>query len=282
MSIRLANCIEKKINWIIDLCYEIADEDKCYMQVEMAKSSMDASDELVKILESNLSKYNDKYFEKMKLMLLRCAKENLTLEEIYDKYANIPRCMLEFLLYDQRNLSQEKEEEDKEFEDNIEDKHEEIEDSLLKNIKNFNWRLNQTKAIENTIKQGYKSGIHHQIMGSGKTYIMLNLINKHYAKYEKNKMYIICCDKQEVLKKIFFDGTILDKEKIKFWKNNEIIDLNQFNFIDCINYKPKEIEINRKIPSILLINNDYLSSLDKKNNIEWEITSVRLKIYKYV
>ena len=37
-------------------------------------------------------------------------------------------------------------------------------------------KLNQIKAINNTIEQGFISGIHHQIMGAGKTFIMLNLI----------------------------------------------------------------------------------------------------------
>jgi superfamily II DNA or RNA helicase len=265
----LRKCIEKKINYIVILHEEIIDEDKCYMQVEMAQESVGASDELIKTLENSTTRFNKKYFDKIKASLLRCADENYTHQQIYDKYTNIPKCFLDFLLYDQNDLSQNPEEENKEYEENIEDKYDEIDDDLEKNINNFNWRFNQIKAIENTTQQGYCSGIHNQIMGSGKTYIMLNLISKHYSEYNKNNIYIICCDRQEVLKKIFFDGTMLDGQKIKFWKSNNIIDFKKYNLIDCVNNKPTRLNVQRDKPNILLINNDYLMALNKKNKIDW-------------
>jgi superfamily II DNA or RNA helicase len=49
-----------------------------------------------------------------------------------------------------------------------------LEDKI--NSGTFAWRQNQTDAIEASISNKYKSGIHNQFMGSGKTFILLNLI----------------------------------------------------------------------------------------------------------
>lgn len=48
------------------------------------------------------------------------------------------------------------------------------------NAGNFEFRPNQITAVKNTIEQGFVSGLHMQIMGAGKTIIMLSLINNHY------------------------------------------------------------------------------------------------------
>ena len=155
-------------------------------------------------------------------------------------------------------------------------------------------------AIEETVKQGFKSGVHTQIMGAGKSIIILNIINRHYkGKYyeiedmpkDYKPLYIYLCDKTEILDKMFFkvkdenndDSDIndsfdefvnnnkkegkkeLDKAKVKDWKYKNIIDLNEFSVIDCVNEKPKSlikhIKDNRDgKPVILVINNDFLIS----------------------
>jgi hypothetical protein len=85
--------------------------------------------------------------------------------------------------------------------------------------KPFDFRHNQKHAINNTVTQDFKSGIHCQIMGAGKTFIMLNIINKHFEKYKKNSVYIILTDRIEILKSWFMIN-LVDKIKKDYIKNS--------------------------------------------------------------
>lgn len=135
-------------------------------------------------------------------------------------------------------------------------------------IKNFTWRKNQNDAIDNTIAQNFKSGIYCQIMASGKSFIMLHLIEKHKMLYPNKNLYIITCFRQEILKNLLFDeyGNI-DETKKLFLKNNNIINIDNFNVIDRVHIKNKKIILSKNKPSILIINNDFLRSLDNANKI---------------
>ena len=147
-----------------------------------------------------------------------------------------------------------------------ESENEEINVPLEEVIEEIKWRDNQKKAIKNTIEQGFKSGVHDQIMGAGKTYIILNLIWKHYQENKNNNIYPIVCYRQEILKDLFFDKyNEIDKKKVKLWKDNDIIDLDKFNIIDRINNKKKNLNIDTKKPNILVINTGFLESIEKAN-----------------
>jgi superfamily II DNA or RNA helicase len=135
--------------------------------------------------------------------------------------------------------------------------------------KKFQWRKNQLDAINKVMTQSYKSGVIVQIMGSGKSLIMLKLINNHFNLYLKCKVhmiYIILCDKQEILKKM------IDVNKIKFYKENNIIDLNQYDILDYTIQKNKvsvkrfiiDINLSRIKPVICFINNAYFRSNSKR------------------
>jgi superfamily II DNA or RNA helicase len=135
----------------------------------------------------------------------------------------------------------------------------------------FKWRKNQIEAIDNTIKQDFKSGVHSQIMGAGKTYIILNIIEKHYEKYPNNKIYVITCFRQEILKDLFFDeDNKICEKKSKFLKDNNIIDLEKYNIIDRVNIKKKKIDILQDKPNILIINTDYFKTLDDNKSINYD------------
>jgi len=159
---------------------------------------------------------------------------------------------------------------DNEEDDNKEDDNEEVLNIPIDEvIDNFKWRDNQKLAIENTIKQKFKSGVHDQIMGAGKSYIILNLIWKHHQLNKNSSLYPIICYRQEILRDLFFDKyDNIDEKKKKFWKDNDIIDLDKFNIIDRVNKKSKEIKISSKKPNILVINTTFLSSIEKENNDE--------------
>lgn len=210
---------------------------KTYSLKEVAKMH-NVSEELLKeITNIELIK---KYYECVKLRI----EHNLTVDEVKKQMlcAVTSKEVVNYLL-----TNDEKEDVIKEDEEDLE-----INDNIKDNINNFNWRQNQIKAIEETVKQNFCSGIHSQIMGSGKTFIILNLIYRHHSCSCENKMYIILCDRQEVLQK-----SILDVKKYNDLKRWNIIDMDKFEIIDCINYKPKKIDIPKTLdkPIILVINN---------------------------
>lgn len=155
----------------------------------------------------------------------------------------------------------------------INDENNEIDDVKIEDaVKNFEWRKNQLDAIENTISQNFSSGVHNQIMGAGKTFIILKTIWEHFKLNLNNKkIYIITCFRQEILRDLFFDkdGEI-DEEKVDFFRDNDIIDLEKFNIINRVHEKQKSIKVSKKKPSMLIINTDYLKSIDRGDYIDFD------------
>lgn len=135
-------------------------------------------------------------------------------------------------------------------------------------VKNFKWRQNQLDAIKKTLVQNFSCGVHNQIMGAGKTFIILKTIWEHFKLNKNNKkIYVITCFRQEILKDLFFDDEgDIDEDKEIFFKENDVIDLNKFNIINRVHEKNKKIKTSKKKPSILIINTDFLKSIDKGNN----------------
>lgn len=171
------------------------------------------------------------------------------------------------------------------FDSDDDEKHDYNDDEKIeKAIKNFKWRENQIIAINNTIKQNFVSGVHNQIMGAGKTLIILNTISKHYEKNKNNGLYIITTNRQEILRDLFFDSEgNIDDEKNEFFKKHDIINLDQFKVIVKLNFVKKdgknEVKINNKIkdvklssskPTIMVVNIDFLKSLDKAECIDYD------------
>jgi len=106
----------------------------------------------------------------------------------------------------------------------------------------FKLRDNQTIARENNKKNNFCSGIHNQVTWAGKSLLMMLTINDHYILNKNNtNLYIITCPRIEVLNKMFFEVSdscefvICEKNK-KFWKDNDIIDLDEFKIIDRLIY----------------------------------------------
>jgi superfamily II DNA or RNA helicase len=161
------------------------------------------------------------------------------------------------------------------FDDEEENNDEEEENNDVKiedAIKNFEWRKNQLDAITNTQKQNFSCGVHNQIMGAGKTFIILKTIWEHFKSQPQNKkLYILTCFRQEILKDLFFDKNgEMDEEKEDFFRDNDIIDLDKFNIINRVHEKDKTIKLSKKKPSILIVNTDYLKCIDRSDNIDFD------------
>jgi superfamily II DNA or RNA helicase len=169
------------------------------------------------------------------------------------------------------------------------EEHEEIEIELNKNLvkKEFKWRYGQLEALEKIKEDDYNSGILSMITGVGKSFIFLKAIQQHVIikKPKKGNVYILMCPRIDVLKSLFFtikqkkkkndsDEYVLDDKKKKFWKDNDIIDLDLFNIIDCVVDKPKEkhIKFDKKKHNLIIINTDYFRTICKYETVNEYIT----------
>lgn len=176
-----------------------------------------------------------------------------TIDNIQKYYENttLPINIIKYLLKPKDEEIQE------EYEEDIisHDEHD-----ITNDVTKFKWRENQLVAINETIKQNFSSGIHNQIMGAGKTYIMLSIINKHYDMFRKKLFYIVMCDRQEILRQM-----INVDEKKDLYREYDIIDLDLFDTIDCVNNKPKSIfDTTLKKPTIVFVNNTFLRVRDNE------------------
>ena len=165
---------------------------------------------------------------------------------------------------------------EQEIDDNID---EDIEQEINEHISEdkFEWRDGQIEALTKIKKNKYKSGIVSMITGSGKSLIFLKSIDNHIKiNPKKGALYIIMCPRIDILRSLFFkyikddDKYILNEDKIKYWKDNDIINLEQFNIIDCIVNKPTEeyIKFKKDKYNLLIINNDYFRSIYKYKSVK--------------
>ncbi len=143
------------------------------------------------------------------------------------------------------------------------------------------FRKNQESARENNKKGNFCSGVHNQITGAGKSIIAMLTINDHNEIMKENngKLYIYTCPRIEVLRKMFFEKVkidekeewVINKKNEKFWKENKIIDLGNYNIIDRVNIKDKtQLKLNKNKPNILIVNSDYLKALDEAKSYKYK------------
>ena len=133
---------------------------------------------------------------------------------------------------------------------------------ILDCMNNFTWRNNQLTATNNQKAQGFLSGLHNQIMGAGKTLIILRTISDH-LEFKPNKgLYIILCFRQEILRDMMFDEmNNIDQQKINQFRTHRIIDMDKFQIIDRVNVKEKKITLSNTLPTILIVNTDYFKRM---------------------
>ena len=198
-------------------------------------------------------------------------KNNISKKSLKNELLTIPninKCLIDrilTLIFDDI-IIEEKEEKEEIIE------HEIIDDRKLPElIDNFKWRNNQLIAIKNLIDQDFKSGIHCQVMGAGKTYIIWNQISEYYRLHVNNKSCIITSFRQEILKDLIFDENgQIDEDKKNFLKRNNIINLDLFNIINRVHDKTKTINLTDNKPSILFVNTDFLKILDNVKQLNYD------------
>ena len=244
----------------------------------------------------------DEFYFKLFIELIKayCKEEKFNIDKViirlkdYDKKNNKYQSFINFIkdnfnilqinklnkIKDKQHDSDSDSESETETED---DNLDEIDIVKQKDIidNKFKLRDNQTIARENNNKNNFCSGIHNQVTGAGKSLLMMLTIYDHYnlnqelTKLELNKLYIITCPRIEVLNKMFFEETeseeyIINEENKKFWKINNIIDLDKFKIIDRVNYKSEsKLTLSKTKPNILIVNSDYFKIMDEKNYIDY-------------
>jgi len=129
--------------------------------------------------------------------------------------------------------------------------------------KKFVFRLNQQFVLDLLKKEGIATGIHCQATGCGKSYLILMYCD-YFKKVNKKGNIIVFTERVNILKD-FFD---LDKKKIcdnkkKEWKDNDLINLDQFEIINRVTNKKKDwhdiLKEKSDKPKILLINRAFLT-----------------------
>ena len=144
----------------------------------------------------------------------------------------------------------------------------------------FQLRPNQLKALQKNKESGFISGIHIQVTGAGKSLIILKTISDKLEYDNSKKVFIILTDRIEILKNWFFDSNNnLNQSNVKFWKDNNIIDLTKFDIIDTITNKDKNIinKINNAAnPTVVIMNNAFLRSNNKYEHLINNISLVLL------
>ena len=203
----------------------------------------------------------DKFFDAIMDNIYENVGNNTIIEDLY-KLPNINKHLLDHIIYIIFN-------QETNTESDTENETEDIV-SLQETITNFRWRKNQTDAINEVLKQNFKSGIHNQVMGAGKTFIIWKQIDEHYKKNKKSKLYIITCNRQEILKELLFDETGgVDNNKKIFLRENKIINIDDYKIINRVHSKKKSIEIDELMPTVLFINTDFLRVLHNANTIDY-------------
>ena len=87
-------------------------------------------------------------------------------------------------------------------------------------------RVNQVNAINTSLNNDFKTGIHYHATGTGKSWIAMHLLKEYNNKYNKNNVLWICESKNILSEQ--FNKNILEKRQF-----NEIIDnFNIYNFVE--------------------------------------------------
>jgi hypothetical protein len=128
-----------------------------------------------------------------------------------------------------------------------------------------NLRINQIRAIEETLSNDFNSGIHYHATGTGKSWIAMNIILRFYDKYPKaNVMWI--CEKKSILIEQFNRDNLKEREFDHIFKKYNILNYSEMKTSNWYNSVNSGIFWNK--PVLLIINRAFLTSGDKYKKIK--------------
>ncbi len=117
-------------------------------------------------------------------------------------------------------------------------------------LPNFTKHQHQIQTIDKLVKTSFASGIIAMIMGAGKSFVLLNAIQKHWDTLKINindknftyPIYLICTDRTEILRSLFFTNIAVKIKKKYLEINKKNLDNDKKtnpNIFDTIKFKKK-------------------------------------------
>jgi superfamily II DNA or RNA helicase len=171
------------------------------------------------------------------------------------------------------------------IEENIEEYVEEYCEADLDLVHKFSskpdwngWRPNQQDVIDKLKKNGFITGIHCHATGTGKSFLILKHCQEFVDQNKKGDIIIIT-ERVNILVDLFLvkneDNTyVINQENKKMWKENDILDLDKFKFIEFVTKKNKGTNwvdiVNRENskPKIIIVNRAFAVSKEKYKDIK--------------
>ena len=131
----------------------------------------------------------------------------------------------------------------------------------------------QIQAIDKTISNDFKSGVHCHATGTGKSYIALEIILEYIKKYPSSNILWLC-EQKTILKEQFDENTLISKGYSCLKSLFTIFDFNinkKSKWVDELNkYKNTEsIDSLHKKPLLLIINRAFLVSKKSYENFNF-------------
>ena len=130
------------------------------------------------------------------------------------------------------------------------------------------FRINQEKAIQASIKNDFKSGVHFHATGTGKSWIGLQMIIEYNKRYPKNNI-IWLCEQKSILVEQFDTKCIKERGFSSILKEFHILNYTQRKQKDWYN----SINVSKfwNKPVLIIINRAFLTSSDKYMKIQLPI-----------
>jgi len=125
-------------------------------------------------------------------------------------------------------------------------------------------RTNQKNAVEISLENNFKSGVHFHATGTGKSWIAMNIIAKYNEiNNEHNIMWI--CERKSILIEQFESKNIKDRNFSNIIKKFNILNFSKIKIKDWYNSVNTSIYWNK--PVLLIINRAFLVSSEKYKKI---------------
>ena len=128
-----------------------------------------------------------------------------------------------------------------------------------------NLRSNQIKAINESLSDDFKSGIHYHATGSGKSWIAIHIILQFYNKYPKSNILWIC-EKKSILIEQFNIKNLKERNFNHIFQKYNILNYSNFKLSNWYNSVNSAIYWDK--PVLLIINRAFLTSNDKYKKIK--------------
>lgn len=136
---------------------------------------------------------------------------------------------------------------------------------MIVTYRDFSLHKNQINAIETTINNDFKNGIHYHATGSGKSWIAMMILLEFYNKYPKYNVLWVC-ERKDILEQQFSKDTLRNRGFQQIINKYNVLDFTtskKTNWVDSLNSSSFWGK-----PFLCIINRSFLTSKIKYENIK--------------